>query len=190
MKIKKAKQMLGFIYRNSISFSKPETLQILYYSYVRSHLEYASLIWSPSSVEFEKKLENIQDKFLRFLYKKQFQYYPNDIHYNDLLLGYEIQSLTFRRKLSNLIYIINLITAKIDNPLQLSEIKFIVPRPSQRVYTPFYIPHFRTQAYKNSPLVKTLTHLNEIYKQNPAIDLLNRTVNPNSIITTLGSLCL
>lgn len=40
----KALKMLGFIYRNTKEFSSVATLKVLYYAYVRSVLEYCSII--------------------------------------------------------------------------------------------------------------------------------------------------
>jgi len=37
----------GFLKRNASLFSDPYTILALYFAFVRSKLEYASLIWSP-----------------------------------------------------------------------------------------------------------------------------------------------
>jgi hypothetical protein len=38
---------LGFVLRNGREFSDVDTLKLLYFTYVRSRLEYASIVWSP-----------------------------------------------------------------------------------------------------------------------------------------------
>ena len=42
-----AMRMLGFIMRNCKNFNNLQALKILYYSFVRSKLEYGSIIWNP-----------------------------------------------------------------------------------------------------------------------------------------------
>ena len=44
---KKAKQMLGFIWRVEKHFRDPRTFVTLYCSLVWSHIEYGSIIWNP-----------------------------------------------------------------------------------------------------------------------------------------------
>ncbi len=47
--IRKSRRMLGFIIRNSVNFKNTRTLEVLYYSLVRSNLELGALVWNPSS---------------------------------------------------------------------------------------------------------------------------------------------
>lgn len=67
----KATAALGFIIRNSKSFSTMKSLKILYCAFVRSHLEYASQIWNPNYAIHASRLERIQRKFTRFLLQVQ-----------------------------------------------------------------------------------------------------------------------
>ena len=91
--MRKARRMLGFIMRTSKNFKKIETLKILYYAFVRSHLEFGSLVWNPASKSLSEKVETIQKRFLRYLYYKLFEYYPIDVVYGDLLRGFEMLAL-------------------------------------------------------------------------------------------------
>ena len=43
----KATRMLGFVVRNTREFQSIECILLLYYSFVRSVLEYCSIIWNP-----------------------------------------------------------------------------------------------------------------------------------------------
>jgi len=56
-------------------------------------------------------IEKIQEKFLRYLYKKQFQYYPNDLSYQELLEGYELESLETRHRISSIMFIHNILNS-------------------------------------------------------------------------------
>jgi hypothetical protein len=58
--------MLGYIRRIGKEFRDPYTLKTLYNSFVRSHLEYASVVWNPYYGVHLKRIEDIQKKFLKF----------------------------------------------------------------------------------------------------------------------------
>jgi len=59
--------LLGFINRTCKDFTNSNALKVLYFSLVRSSLEYNSVVWSPSSVVHIQSLEAIQNRFLRFI---------------------------------------------------------------------------------------------------------------------------
>jgi hypothetical protein len=56
---------LGYIRRIGKDFRDPNTLKTLYNSFVRSHLDYASVAWNPYDGVHLKRIEAIQKKFLR-----------------------------------------------------------------------------------------------------------------------------
>ena len=58
-KIQKSNMMLGLINR-SFSFLDSNIFKTLYTCYVRPHLEYDSVIWSPFLIKNIKALENVQ----------------------------------------------------------------------------------------------------------------------------------
>jgi hypothetical protein len=62
----KASRMLGYIKRIVREFGDPYTLKTLYNSFVRSHLDYASVVWNSYYGVHLKRMEAIQKKFLRF----------------------------------------------------------------------------------------------------------------------------
>jgi hypothetical protein len=61
----KASRMLGYIRRIGKKFRDSYTLKTLYNSFVRSHLDYASVVWNPYYGVDLKRIEAIQKKFLR-----------------------------------------------------------------------------------------------------------------------------
>jgi len=65
--IKKAFKMLDFISRNTIDYKNTNALKILYYSLVRSHLEFGSIVWSPHYFSYTSLIDNVQYKFLKLL---------------------------------------------------------------------------------------------------------------------------
>lgn len=59
--------MLGFINRSSSDFNNPKALKSLYCSFIRSILEYYSIVWSPYTLGPINFIEGIQHWFLRIL---------------------------------------------------------------------------------------------------------------------------
>lgn len=72
--ISRASQTLGFLLRNSKSFSI-STLRTLYVSLVQPILQYASPVWNPFYHNHINNIERIQNKFLRHVaFKMRLQY--------------------------------------------------------------------------------------------------------------------
>lgn len=59
--------MYRFIIRNCRCFNNIQTLTVIYFAYVRSQLEYGSLIWNPYYNCHRMSIESVQRKFLKFL---------------------------------------------------------------------------------------------------------------------------
>ena len=59
--------MLGFIMRICADFNSFSAFISLY---VRPHLEYAAVVWSPNYIVQIARIESIQNKFFRFIFKK------------------------------------------------------------------------------------------------------------------------
>ena len=53
----RANKILGFIRRSCSNFTNYETLYYLYSALVLPHLEYGSVIWSPSIAKYRQELE-------------------------------------------------------------------------------------------------------------------------------------
>lgn len=60
----KARQMVGYIKKKSNGKFKVKTLKILYCAYVRSRLEFASVIWSPYQEVYKDDIESVQKQFM------------------------------------------------------------------------------------------------------------------------------
>ena len=86
----KARRVVGLIYRQYYQYSTPETLNQLYVSFVRPHLEYAAPIWDPHLQKDIDKLEKVQKFALRMCTKNWMA------GYDDLLTCCNIPSLKTR----------------------------------------------------------------------------------------------
>jgi len=58
--------MFGFVKRNGSLFTDPYTILALYFTLVRSKLEYATLIWNPFTTTHGNRIERLQKQFLKF----------------------------------------------------------------------------------------------------------------------------
>ena len=70
----------------------------LYNTLVRSHLDYASQVWSPHEKNRILKLESVQRAMTRFIVN-------NDLSYTDRCVVLEILPLSYRREISDLAFI-------------------------------------------------------------------------------------
>lgn len=62
--------MLGFVKRVCRDFRNVEALKSVFFAHVRSHLEYASVVWSPYYQKYDDKLESIQKNFLIYALRR------------------------------------------------------------------------------------------------------------------------
>ena len=94
----KANKMLGFIRRSLSSRSDQflPTFRSLYVALVRSHLEYASEIWSPKSVTLIKLIEGVQRRATRLLL-------PN-LTYNERLQQLNLLPLVYQREVKDITF--------------------------------------------------------------------------------------
>lgn len=159
----KAIRMLGFIVRNCKNFTNIRALKALYYSYVRSKLEYGSLVWYPFYLCHISALENIQRKFLKLLMFREDGLYPERGYDHILLLNrYNVKSLETRRKCSSISFLYKLIHNAIDCPSLLSQLYFLIPRPNSRHNFTFYCSYSRTNILINSPIHVMCDNYNKI----------------------------
>ena len=68
--------MLGLIKRTCKGLDDPKTLRTLYCSLVRSNLEYCSVVWSPYTKRNTDKLERVQRRATKLIFKSDD---PSDI---------------------------------------------------------------------------------------------------------------
>lgn len=159
--IPKTFSTLYFIRRNTAQFSDPHTKKIVYTSFVRSKLEYASFIWSPTANIHINRIEKIQKSFLKFgLSSLNFDLpLPS---YESRCLLIELKSLRSRRDISSLIFLNDIIIGNIDSSDLLSLIHINAPSRSLRFYRPFYIDSHATNYALNEPLTKSMRLFNSL----------------------------
>lgn len=149
--------MLGYIRRVAEKFDNPLALCTLYTALVRSHLEYASVIWAPHTRTYCLLIERVQHKFLRFAaFRLGRPMGPLDHDYTAISLLLNMQSLECRRCMADLVFLYSILNNLFDVPALSSLIVF---RPEGRVTrTPeiFVIPHYRANYGFHSWLTRIL----------------------------------
>lgn len=127
--IKKSFQQLGFLLRTCKPFKKVDTYKILYFSLVRSVLDFCSVVWSPFYACHINRIERIQKTFLRTLHYRTGTEY---ISYPNSLTTYNMLPLNLRRQQFDLMFLFKIINNIIDSPNLLEKIKLKVPLKSVR----------------------------------------------------------
>ncbi len=99
----KALRMLGFIKNIGSDFTSLRVFHNLYFSFVRSSLEFCSPVWSPTYATHVKALETVQHKYLRFLaFKFKIPFDRFNCNYDLLQDQFEIETLEKRRVICDL----------------------------------------------------------------------------------------
>ncbi|XP_022162460.1 uncharacterized protein LOC111028218 [Myzus persicae] len=161
--INNSSSILGFITRNCKDFNNHNTLKILFMSLVRSKLEYNSTVWSPYLNTQIQCIENVQNRFLRFMsYKCNIIRVPHS-SYQPLLNTFNIQSLANRRKVNDLLFLFKLLNGFFYCPELLSFLNFSVPQVRTRssIITTFYINNHKTNYALSAPINRMMAIAND-----------------------------
>ncbi|CAF4919102.1 unnamed protein product [Pieris macdunnoughi] len=179
--VSKASKSLGFIIRTSAVFKHLKTIKILYCSFVRSHLEYASQVWNPQYQEYKARLENIQRRFLRFL---DFKAHQHSDGYHHRCQRYHFLPLENRRNISDVCYLLQIVRGFVDCPEMLAKLNLRTDLLWFRHRPLFKMPPFNTNYRKNTFLIRSVQTYNQ-YSTQLDIDLFFSSID--SVRRTLTS---
>lgn len=147
----KALKMLGFICRISKDFSNISSLTCLYNSLVRSNLEYASAVWSPTYASHVYSLEKVQNKFLRFIaYKLNLP--TENLSLKEIRSISGLPELQTRRNIADIVMLYKILNSYIDCPSLLFQIGIHVPPRESRNIQTFALAHHRCNYGMHSPI--------------------------------------
>ena len=154
--------MLGFLKRNSKEFKNLGALKTLYFSLVRSQVEYCNVVWAPLYRTHIDRLERIQKAFTRFaIFKFGFRSFL-PYHTWCKLLG--IDNLANRRKAACSIFVYDILVGKTNCPKLLELIGVSVPSRPLRFLNFLYVPFHRCNYGTMEPLTNCIINFNLIYE--------------------------
>lgn len=161
--VKSSCRVLGFLIRNWSGFVNINTMKLLYVSFIRSKLEYGSIIWYPLYQNSIILIESVQRKCLKYMFFKCNGYYPQRGIDNNILLNmFDLKPLRFRRECAVLTFLYNLIHNNVDCSLLLNKLKFLVPRLESRRNNTFYCDVIHSNVMIKSPIYNMCKTFNTI----------------------------
>ena len=115
----KAQRILNVLYRTCRDINDISTKKLLYIAWVRSLLEYASVVWSPHTKRTFNNLEQVQRRATRFILGRDHSEYERLSKLNLLPLKYrrEINDLVFFFKCLKNMYKLNIFALNVTNRL-------------------------------------------------------------------------
>lgn len=170
---KEAYRKFGFLCRSGSFLKNVYTFKLLYFSLIRSRLEFGFIIWSPYHSYLLEMIEQIQIKFLRFLYYKRFGIYTFLVSYSELLTLFQMDSLRKRRNMGMLVFLYKVVNGIVDCDELLARVCFLVPRPASRARALFSLHFARTTFGSNSP-VNSMMRLGNALPDN--VDILSSSL--------------
>nr|AEG42077.1 putative non-LTR retrovirus reverse transcriptase [Mayetiola destructor] len=163
-----ARQMIGYIKRVSNNKFTIETKKKLYLAYVRSKLEFASVIWSPYQDIYKDDIESIQKQFVIYLLESRkgatsFRLAP----YAERCEKLNIKPLILRRNIADAMFAYDVFVLNINDSFISS--KFVRINYTRRLRNTRLLEEsfYRTDYLQNQPLARM------IYILNRFVDVLN-----------------
>ena len=96
-----ANRMLTFLRLNSVMSFTTDHRKLLYLTFVRSHIGYASELWAPSTIGSITKIESLQRRATKFISNTHWQ---GDISYHERLSRLNLLPLTYWDEVKDLIF--------------------------------------------------------------------------------------
>ena len=124
----KAKKRLYLLKKKLQSFSRTESLNLMYNAHIKSILMYGSVIWSPTVRNLIYDIEKIQHQYFRIyasIKKILFDY--REHNYHELAKSSDMITLESARNISEIKFLYNILNNNIDEIEILAGIDFSVP---------------------------------------------------------------
>lgn len=167
--VNKASKALGFIIRNCSVFRSLKPIKVLYCSFVRSHLEYASQVWNPQYEIYKSRVESVQRKFMRYLDYKAKQFSSD---YDHRCKRYHFLPLETRRNIGDICFLVNIANGSIDCPDLLSKILIRTNQNNLRKRPLLQAPTASTNYRRNAFCIRAVKAFNNL-PSHLEIDLFN-----------------
>ena len=93
--------MLAFLCRNGVMSFTTDHRKLLYLTFVRSYIGYASEVWAPSTIGSIAEIESLQCRATKFILNTHWQ---EDISYHERLSRLNLLPLTYWHEVKDLIF--------------------------------------------------------------------------------------
>ena len=174
--VTKANRALGLLIR-SFQTGLPrrkldqKALIVAYCANVRPILEYGSVVWAGAAKTHLNRLERVQSKFLSWLSTRARgtdRSVSRDS--SSLLTVFNMMSLEARRTQSDLVYLRNVFSGRIDCSYLLGCFGLHVPSRSTRNSRLFSMPYARVSTVKSGTFTRLPALANSVIDRNPDVD--------------------
>lgn len=153
----KALKKLGYL-RRTLRTAPLNTKVVAYKSVIRPLMEYACVVWNPHKKSDTMKLEMVQKKAIRFIYRR----YDSNFSPSSKLSELNLTTLATRRNIESLKLLHSLINSS-NNSCLSKYIKFVEPSSSRRYHHLNIVPYrSRTDAFKYSFFPLTIDYWNSL----------------------------
>ena len=147
--------MMGFLRRQTSELNDKDVLKSLFCSIVRSNLEYASQVWSNTSMHKKNNIESIQRRMTKLIM-------PTMTSYESRCENLNLLTLEKRRKLFSIMLFFDVMERHVDCPEILAKLNiFCTPRQLRSTMT-FRQNLHRTNYGQAEPVNLMMTNFNEI----------------------------
>lgn len=176
--VMKSARLLGFLKRSTKGFKMIKTKIVLYNAFVRSILEFGSVVWNPHYAVHSQRVEAIQRAFTRHLAYVSGSISPQS-PYEERILHFLMNTLRDRRVAKDLIFFHKLVNNKLDCNDLLEQIGLKVPHslPRYPIVQLFHIKKSNTNIGVNSPINRLCQEVNSFLSSAPDVDIHSITVN-------------
>lgn len=156
---KKGHKTLGFIIRICKDFRQWQSIRVLYIAYVQSILTFGSVIWNPCYNVYINRLENVQNKLIRYINGK---FHQNNVNNKERIMkDLKLLNPTDQRMMRDVKFIYKIINGS-DCCELVSMLTFNIPSYNTRNRFLFHIRQSSTNYHLNSPLIRCLKSFNSI----------------------------
>ena len=173
--VSRANRSLGLLFRSFQTGTRgskfnSHALMCAYVSNVRSILEYGSVIWAGAADTHTVRIDRVQHKFLIWLLSYTTSGHSGSLDYGDLLNHFRISSLASRRVQHDLLFIRNVVNARIDSNIPLRSFYLHAPTRSIRTQRLFYVPRPRVNTVKRGLFCRVSDLVNSFLGSVPEAD--------------------
>lgn len=129
----KAKSRLAWVKHFAKEFNDPWVLKKLFNTYVLPIIEYGIIVWFPKQLYLISKIESVQKQFLLYALRSlKWNDKFNLPSYRSRLLLLQMNTIEDRRKISQIMFIFNILMGAVVSPKLLSNMSIKVPQRQTR----------------------------------------------------------